>query len=346
MSDSSERVLFIGAGQSAVAWYRCYLPAITLGHDWIGVAGEPPKLHYVTGLVQRETKMPRFEDYDVIVVQQPRGTGWLKLIRDLQSMGIRVLYEIDDYVHGIRSMDDHDYADYFDRDGLREMELCMRVCDALICSTEFLARRYRKFNRRTYVCPNGVDMTRYALTRPPRPTVNLGWAGATGHGRAVVAWMGSVARVLVEHDNTCFVSMGLDFATPLSKLVPESRLIAIPFTMLECYPAAMTMIDVAIAPAGKGNFFRGKSDLRWVEAGALGIPVVADPTVYPDIEHGVNGFHASSPQEAGALLAELVADKELRTRVGAQAREDVRRDRDVRVTAGAWTGAFADIRTT
>ena len=50
---------------------------------------------------------------------------------------------------------------------------------------------------------------------------------------------------------------------------------------------------VALAPAGKGDFFRGKSDLRWLEAGALGIPTIADPPVYWRVEHGVTGFRAA-----------------------------------------------------
>ena len=42
----------------------------------------------------------------------------------------------------------------------------MRIVDGVICSTEFLARRYRKFNERQWVCPNGIDLKRYAYARP------------------------------------------------------------------------------------------------------------------------------------------------------------------------------------
>ena len=44
----------------------------------------------------------------------------------------------------------------------------------------------------------------------------------------------------------------------------------------------MSTFDVALAPSGNNNLFRGKSDLRWLEASALGIPVVGDPEVYPE----------------------------------------------------------------
>ena len=37
----------------------------------------------------------------------------------------------------------------------------MRVADGIICSTGFLARRYRSFNQRTWECRNGIDLKRY-----------------------------------------------------------------------------------------------------------------------------------------------------------------------------------------
>ena len=57
----------------------------------------------------------------------------------------------------------------------------------------------------------------------------------------------------------------------------------------------MTLFDIAIAPSAENNLFRGKSDLRWLEASALGIPLVAHPDVYPEIEDGVTGVHARTP---------------------------------------------------
>lgn len=337
-----QKVLFMGMGKTAVGWYRCYLPAIFLGADWIGVAGQPPHLQFVTGIVKGKTELAPFESYDVIVIQQPRGPRWLKLIRDMQERGIKVVYEVDDYLHGIRKMKDHDYASYFDKPALRQLELCMGACDAMICSTEYIAKRYRAFNRNIHVCPNGVDVGRYNLTLPDRASVNIGWAGATGHLESALPWMREVGGVLSYMPETCFVSIGQNFASMFSEAFGP-RTISIPFTLIDTYPAAMTLFDLALAPAGKSNFFRGKSDLRWVECGALGIPLIADPDVYPNIRHGVTGFHAHTPREAGELMRELVADHDLRTRVGREAQAEVRATRDMRVTSRAWTRVLGEV---
>lgn len=335
-------VLFIGLGASAVGWYRCYLPALFLGADWIGVANTPPELGYVTGLVANATKLPNYLDYKIIVVQQPRGRGWLKLIRELQSKGIKVIFEVDDYLHAIRKAEGHDFSRYFDKPALAELELNMRACDALICSTQYIARRYRSFNPNVWVCENGIDTGRYRLTRPERDTVTIGWAGATGHAASVMPWIEQAAGVMLQRPNTCFASIGQPFADTLSELFPD-RTLSIPFTMVETYPAAMTLFDIALAPAGKGNFFRGKSDLRWLEAGALGIPTIADPTVYPNIEHGDTGFLASSPEEAGELLLMLVDDPNLRLQVGQAARNYVIESRDMKVACRQWDKVFRSV---
>ena len=63
----------------------------------------------------------------------------------------------------------------------------------------------------------------------------------------------------------------------------------------------MSTFDVALAPSGNNNLFRGKSDLRWLEASALGIPVVGDPAVYPEIEDGITGS-AALPIEVTVMM--------------------------------------------
>jgi len=219
----------------------------------------------------------------------------------------------------------------------------MRACDAMIVSTEFLARTYRGFNRRIYVCENGVDVKRYNLRRPFRRTVNVGWAGGTGHTISITPWLQALTRVMRRHDHVNFVSIGQDYATAFHEHFPEDRAMAIPFAAIEQYPAAMTMLDIAIAPASNTGFFRGSRDLRWLEAGALGIPTVAHPLVYPKIRHGVNGLHAQTKDEVQKALAMLVEDEGLRLTIGESARSYVRRERSAEVVAERWREVIEEI---
>jgi glycosyltransferase involved in cell wall biosynthesis len=336
------RALFIGKGKARTAWYRCYLPAIYMGADWSGLEGTPPNEVHVTGQVGDNTQRPNMFDYDVVVIQQPANEQWLDHIKKLRAADVKVLVEIDDYVHGIPKKKDHDFREHFTPEYLRGMERCMRAADGLIVSTDYLAKRYRQFNDQVWVCHNSLDVARYRLTRPSRPTVNIGWAGATAHAEAVMPWLQAVANVMFRCENTCFVSIGQPFAEPFKEHFAD-RAISIPFTMLETYPAAMTMFDIALAPAGRGLFYRGKSDLRWLEAGALGIPVIGSPKVYPLIEHGVTGFHASSAEEVEDLLLDLVRDEEKRTRVGESVKRYVLEERSMERGVEQWQRALGEV---
>jgi glycosyltransferase involved in cell wall biosynthesis len=332
-------VLFVGLGATAVCYYRVLLPAHALGADYVGFYGEPPKLHYATGLVGGQSRVPDLRDYKLVVIQQPKGGEWLKIIEALRARGTVVCFEVDDYLHSIGHQADHAFRDAFTKRDLVEYERCMRACDALIVSTPYLASAYRPFNRRVYVCRNGIDLNRYELTRPPRATVNVGWAGATGHARSLRAWLGGIADVMRARPQTYFLSIGRPFAR---ELAPEfgPRAIAIPFAAVEQYPAAMTMLDVALGPGGRSNFQRAKSDLRFLEAGALGIPIIADPAIYTDIQPRITGFHARSSDEMKRQLLELVDDEQLRTTVGQNARDYVREHRTIERAADGWRDAF------
>jgi glycosyltransferase involved in cell wall biosynthesis len=334
------RALFVGLGATAVCYYRVLLPAHALGADYVGLLGEPPATRFATGLVGGESVMPDFTDYELVVLQQPRGDGWLEVIRALRENGTVVVYEVDDWLHAIKNTHDHDYRQFFQNRDLAEYEKCMKACDAMIVSTPMLARVYRPFNKRIFVCENGIDLGRYELTRPQRSTVNIGWAGATGHARSIEPWLQVTGEVMAERPSTIFVSIGQRFAEAFTPHFGAARAIATPFAAIEQYPAAMTMLDIALAPAGRSGFFKAKSDLRWLEAGALGIPVIANPDVYPHISDGTNGFHARTPAEVRNLLLALVDHPELRTVVGEAAREYVRANRDINVMADQWREVF------
>jgi glycosyltransferase involved in cell wall biosynthesis len=342
----SANVLFVGIGTSAPCWYRCALPARALGGDWVGVREEPPMLTFATGEARRALRdVADFASYDVVVLQQPRGAAWLRTIRELQAAGVKVLFEIDDYAHGVRKASHHAQADKFDKKLLAAMELNMRACDGIICSTDYIASRYRAFNPSVWVCQNGLDLGRYALTHRERELVTIGWAGGTAHRPALLPWLRELIAIMDERPATRFMSVGVPgYASPFAERYGAERAIGLAWAPIESYPAAMASFDIALAPATNNAFFRGKSDLRWLEASALGIPIVADPVLYPAIEDGVTGMHAATPAQARVAILAFLDDAALRARVGGAARDHVREHRSSAAVAPQWAAAFEQAR--
>lgn len=338
------RVLFVGISSSAICYYRCALPATAIGADWVGVHGDPPDLVIDTGIVKGHTQKPVMlgGDYDVLVLQEVAGQGWLKLITDAQERGIRVVYEVNDYLHGIPTLVDHGFKKFYTPERLAGIQACMEAADAVTTTTRYLKTKYKKFARKEiYVVPNGIDLNRYDLTKPKRELdVNVGWAGATGHYEALAPWLIQVAGLMDLRPNINFVSIGMKVA---DEFVPRygSRALSVPWAAMEQYPAAMTLFDIAIAPAANTKFHRGKSDLRWVEASALGIPVVANPILYPEMQHGATGFAASNQDQVLEYLIALAEDKPMREVIGEAARTHVREHRSIEAIVPKWQRALA-----
>jgi glycosyltransferase involved in cell wall biosynthesis len=88
-------------------------------------------------------------------------------------------------------------------------------------------------------------------------------------------------------------------------------------------PSHLAALDVAVVPFS--NAYR--SPIKLFECMALGRPVVAPRTepIAQVIQHGTNGllFDPENPDELGDHLSSLIADAQLRARLGTQARADI-----------------------
>ncbi|MEK9173784.1 MAG: glycosyltransferase, partial [Patescibacteria group bacterium] len=84
------------------------------------------------------------------------------------------------------------------------------------------------------------------------------------------------------------------------------------------YFATVASMDINVAPLELGNpFCEAKSELKFFEAGLLGVPTVAvaNETYKGAINDGVDGFVAASEEEWYEKLKMLIMDPEMRKRV-------------------------------
>jgi glycosyltransferase involved in cell wall biosynthesis len=325
-------VVFVGHSADASFYHRVMLPATALGCDWCGLDSPPPRMTLGRGEVRFGPDGPDLGSYRVVVVQTTWDEGWLELVRELRAGGTAVLCD----------------ADYFlpeligDDDVLTRIETFLGACDGVLCATAPIAAGYARHNARTFVCENGIDLKAYALTRPDHDTVNIGWAGTSAPPEEMLPWAGQIAAMMRVRDVTNFVSIGQrlgDAVAGLEAVAPE-RCLSIPGVLPEQYPAAMSIFDIAFDPAGMDTWRLGRSQLRWLEAGAWGIPFVGDPRIYRDVEDGVTGFHATEPVEMARTILRLVDDPLLRASVGGKARQRVAERHSMEAVVPQWLRAF------
>lgn len=331
-----KRTLWIGHGNSAQAWYRCCIPATELKQDWIGIMEGPPDDGGIM-IAGNCREMPNVKEYEVIIVQLAMGEQWVKAVKRWQKAGITVYYECDDYMHGVRNINDHKFKSAYSSKRLKEYVAVMKACDGLIVTTQFLGEQYSKYNSNVHVCQNFINTELYDVLPHEKTDGNvvIGWSGGTGHLQPIKSWYRDLLDVMTTWQNTAFISIGTNYADEVAMAFPE-RSLSVPWTNMENYPYALRAMDIGIAPSHDSKYFRSKSDLRWVEGSAVGIPMIVNPITYPDVVDGVTGMVATSGEEFEDKLSTLVMDADLRNEIGQNAKTYMQENRDIRQGAKQW----------
>lgn len=147
----------------------------------------------------------------------------------------------------------------------------LRYCDRLVVSTSYLAEVYGPLAKEVRIVPNRLERDVWlplSSRRNTGPRPRVGWAGGTTHEGDLQVIAEVIAATAHEVD-WIFMGMCPDNIRPYIK---EFH----PFSDFAAYPARLAALnlDLAVAPLEQHPFNRGKSNLRLLEYGALGIPVV------------------------------------------------------------------------
>lgn len=153
----------------------------------------------------------------------------------------------------------------------RRLRAALRLSDRLIVSTEPLVEAYGDFVDDVRVVPNYLERRVWGeLTsrrrRSDKPRV--GWAGAQQH-QGDLELLLEVVKATADEVDWVFMGMWLKEFEPYVKEFCKP----VPF---EKYPAQLATLDLdlAVAPLAQHPFNEAKSNLRLLEYGALGWPVV------------------------------------------------------------------------
>lgn len=307
--NGKKRIFYYVDDYVACAWYRCHVPGIELlkkGHE----------------IMLDHTITPQQVDWaDVVVFQRQTSPDAMAAIGYANSSFKRTIYELDDDVWNIHPSNPA-YQTWSKPGMLQAAEECIRSCQAVTTTTPALAEQLSKMNKDVNVIPNMLpgEFWRYERPKPQRDdAVTIGWAGSITHFADLKILEGAMEQVLDEYPHVEFLYAGAA-EIPFK---PHARMRArLDSVKLEQYPWLLWNFDIGLAPVLDTKFNRCKSDLKYLEYAAVGLPVIASK-VEPyanSVVHGENGYLARNPKDWLKYLKRLIGDRELRERLGANAK--------------------------
>jgi glycosyltransferase involved in cell wall biosynthesis len=295
-------------------------------------------------------------DPDVILIE--RHLGWPeatqlalleRLVDDLRRRRIPFIHMLDDNFLDLNA--DRPWEPFPSAE-LRSIVMYLaRNADGVIVSTEALGERVARLNPRVVVIPNAIDERLFGPPAPPRSSQDrliVGYMGTRTHERDLMMILRPLRSVLKRHAGRLRLELVGVTANPRLFSLFEG----VPVTFLDpgaegAYPRFPAWMrrnlhwNIALSPLEDNAFTRCKSDLKYLDYGALGIAgVFSDVVPYRSVrDHETGLVVPNEPDAWERALEELVRDGELRTNLGCRARDEVYEKRTLAVAAVRWRDA-------
>lgn len=280
----------------------------------------------------------------------------LENVKFARARGIATIYEIDDDIWGILPV-----FEAYGKKCLKpeESEVIMRECDAITVSTPELAEVVQKHvpGKPVHVIPNAIDMEMWdsalferEASSVKRETVTIGWMASQSHLMDVPV-VGEVLRdLMLEFPQLRLHFIGwIDMKAFMGDMMKpfSDRITCGDWVPVSQLSETMKGFDIGLLPLVDHAWNQSKSDLKYLQYAALGIPAVASPLpcYARTIESGA-GLIAeyNAPAAWYGHLKALILDEGLRRGIGVRARQLVYLKHNIKDQVRVWVDVYERVR--
>lgn len=347
------KILFIpetpDSWRSGIWFHRISSPATALSE----------RGHHVKQLSMGVFSDAEYDWPDVVIMGRTyfQGHEPLKVMKEFQRRGKRVLYDMDDDFWGVAVSNPSVTVSNALKD---QFESLLKTADAAITPCPGLVKKLKKFNKNVFFCPNGVDFKVYQppITRDPmvKDELVIGYMGGSSHWEDLALVVDVLEELNTRH-NFVFSLYGI-CATPLEfemyhyqrylsmNVQPERnayfkaaldfygklqnmRMIHIPFSPPELHPSILSRasIDIGLAPLQNSEFNHGKSCIKFYEYASTGaVTLASDLTPY---DQEVNYRAKNTHKDWVKKLEKLIVDKDFREKLRKEQHDYVFKKRNI-----------------
>lgn len=263
------RVLGIGAGSYGSWQYRVAQPLTALSDAGSMRCSNTPFSN--TALALPTVSELELMNPDVLLMHNTLHDAHIGAIQAYRRHNkLTLMFGQDDLMFALPPS--NPFAKTIYKDIRKRLRRCLDLADGVVVTTEPLAEALRSMSGDVRVVPNYLPRSiwgglKSARRQGARPRV--GWAGAQQHG-GDLALISDVVRQTAGEVDWIFFGMCPESIRPYVKEFYRG----VPFSE---YPAQLANLnlDLAIAPLERNRFNEAKSNLRILEYGFMGWPVIA-----------------------------------------------------------------------
>ena len=312
-SETRKQSVLFCAGQELASGFRIFIPAKILENKGIKTK------------VTNDFDTADMNAYDVFFFHRPHlEQAWIDAFYKLSNAGKRVVIDIDENFHELP--EDHPGYKILgpgNPQSLNNFEKMLARADLVTTSSKQLAEYYHAYARKIEYLPTTWDrnMELWNKQAPIHNTFNVGWCDFASEIPNLKLIRREVASFVKETGNALLVIGGdLRAIDHFNGVLPEEKILFVPFVTIEDYPFLLAHFDVILSPQKKSNYNQSKPDTRLVEAGARRIPWIASgiPS-FKDWNAG--GLVADRSEEWVDHLQKLYQDPTLRKDLGEAGRK-------------------------
>jgi len=270
----------------------------------------------------------------VIFYRVPAGPELREMLMEARRLGVDLFWEVDDLIFDVELYRQNGNVSTLPRklqrvlvSGVKRSRQAMLACERAIASTAQLAHHMRECGLSDVsVVENCLDAetllaaeeARRGRAGRPSSWVTIAYgSGTKTHDADFAVAEGAILELLRTRPQVRLKIFGeLTLSGRFDQF--RHRVDRQDFLVYPEYLKQLAQCDVSVAPLEATAFNDAKSNIKYLEASVLGLPSVCSPArnFASIIEHGKNGYLATTDQDWLGALTALVDDKTHRDRVG------------------------------
>ena len=352
-------VFYLSSGYDGCCYLRLYLPCIHNGY-------KTDKPSRIGGKIPAKAVSQLVRGSDVVVFHRAEEPEYYDLAKMLKKDGVKIVMDNDDT---FKLADTHPLAN-FQPDGSAvdnlqrrsdNLDKFMKLSDMVTTSTEFLAKEYRAVNPNVRVLPNCVNPQDWDTPlKNETDKVRIGIVGSAALEYDYIH-VKDTLRALSARNDVELVLFGLGDKKhrknnpTVTKVFKEEyafwdslNIDHFPWVKNHVYQEALNdmRLDFMIVPRKDNYFNRCKSNVKFLEAAMLEIPVIAQSFKdgpYEEILHKQNGILIRRNEMWETEINNLIKHKYKREYLGRNAKQYVLDNYNIEDKAYLWEEAYTSL---